>query len=333
MARTLRSRVAKAKPTRQILVTGGAGFIGSNLVDFLLAEGGWFVVVVDNFDDFYSPAVKRANVAAHRGNPSFRLFEADIRDMASMRSVCAVHDFSVIVHLASCAGVRPSLQDPARYLDNNVGGTLNLLECARDFGVGQFVLGSSSSVYGLGADAPFSEDCRTASPMSPYAASKSAAELLCHTYSHLYDVRCVCLRFFTVYGPRQRPDLAIHKFARLIHDGKPIPLFGDGSARRDYTYIDDIVQGVRSAMDYAGSAYEIVNLGESQTISLRDLVSLLEDSMHRLAVIDWREAQPGDMDVTFADISKAARILGYKPQTKVHEGIPKFVEWFLANNP
>ncbi|KAF7560840.1 hypothetical protein G7046_g3305 [Stylonectria norvegica] len=326
------STSAQSPPGGDILVTGGAGFIGSHLVDALLAEGCWRVAVIDNFDPFYSADIKHANIAAHLSNPNFRLYKTDIRDAAALRTVFADYSFAAIVHLAACAGVRPSLQFPSRYIDTNVTGTLNLLDCARDFGVGQFVFGSSSSVYGLGARVPFSEDCKTAQPISPYAASKTAAELLCHTYAHLYRIKCVCLRFFTVYGPRQRPDLAIHKFAKLIHEGKPIPVFGDGTTRRDYTYVDDIVQGVRSAIGhYQGSNYEVFNLGESETIELGELIGLIEESLGRTAIIDWREAQAGDMPLTFADISKAKCFLGYKPTTKIHHGIPKFVQWFLQH--
>ncbi|KAG9258913.1 NAD-dependent epimerase/dehydratase family protein [Emericellopsis atlantica] len=313
----------------EILVTGGAGFIGSNLVDALLEEGCWHVTVLDNFEDFYSPAIKRANLAAHHGNPNFTLYEVDIRHKENLRSVFEENKFDTIVHLASKAGVRPSLERPGDYVDTNTTGTLNLLECAREFGVGTFVFGSSSSVYGLNAKVPFSEECKTSQPISPYAASKTAAELLCHTYAHLYQIRCVCLRFFTVYGPRQRPDLAIHKFARLIAEGKPIPVFGDGSTRRDYTYVDDIIQGVRAALDYRGSLYEVFNLGESQTIELGQLIALLEQSIGRTAKIDRRGAQAGDMAVTYANVSKASRLLGYKPTTNIRQGIPKFVEWFL----
>lgn len=325
-----RSTTSQAKPRREILVTGGAGFIGSNLVETLLATGCWKVVVVDNFDDFYSPEIKRANIAAYLHNPNFRLYEIDIREPISLRAVFADNRISAIVHLASRAGVRPSLQHPASYIDTNVTGTLNLLDCARDFGVQKFLFGSSSSVYGLNSEVPFSEDHKTAQPISPYAASKAAAELLCHTYSHLYGIRCICLRFFTVYGPRQRPDLAIYKFAKLICDGKPIPVFGDGTTRRDYTYVDDIIQGVCAAIEYEGSPYEVFNLGESQTIELRELISLIEKSLGRAAILDRRDAQPGDMLVTFADVSKANKLLGYQPMMKIHNGIPKFAQWFLS---
>ncbi|KPM38701.1 hypothetical protein AK830_g7889 [Neonectria ditissima] len=316
-------------PQRKILITGGAGFIGSHLVEHLLAEGCWQVSVVDNFDDFYSPDIKRSNLSAHLFNPNFTLYELDIRQSDALRKVFAANGFSTVVHLASLAGVRPSLEKPAKYVETNVGGTLNLLECAKEFGVEQFVFGSSSSVYGLNSNVPFSESDETQKPISPYSASKAACELMCHTYSHLYDIRCVCLRFFTVYGSRQRPDLAIHKFAKLIHSGKPIPVFGDGTTRRDYTYVDDIIQGVRAAIDFRGAIYETFNLGESQTTQLCELIELLEESLGRKARIDRREGQAGDVPITFADISKARQLLGYEPRTKIEDGIPKFVEWFL----
>ncbi|HLA94384.1 MAG TPA: GDP-mannose 4,6-dehydratase, partial [Pyrinomonadaceae bacterium] len=240
------------------------------------------------------------------------------------------NEFGVIVHLAARAGVRPSLREPKLYVETNINGTMNLLELARDHGVGQFVFGSSSSVYGTNEKMPFSEDDRIHQPISPYAATKAAGELLCHTYSHLFDIRTVCLRFFTVYGARQRPDLAIHKFSRLITEGKPIQVFGDGSTRRDYTYVDDIISGVRAAIDYKDSMHEIFNLGESETTELTRLIELLEESLGQKAVIDRQPMQPGDVPITFADISKAKKLLGYVPETKIEDGIPKFVEWFRS---
>ncbi|HEY9283285.1 MAG TPA: GDP-mannose 4,6-dehydratase [Pyrinomonadaceae bacterium] len=313
---------------RQILVTGGAGFIGSHLVDRLLDEGGWRVTVVDDFNDFYEPAAKRANVAGHLRRDDYRLVEADIRDAAALARVFAADDFDCVVHLAARAGVRPSLSEPLLYNETNVTGTLHLLELARRRGVRQFVFGSSSSVYGINAKVPFSEEDPTRQPISPYAATKAAGELLCHTYAHLYGVRCVALRFFTVYGARQRPDLAIRKFARLISVGKPIPVFGDGTTRRDYTYVDDIVAGVRAAVDYEATMYEAINLGESRTVELGELISLLERELGRPAVIERQPTQPGDVPQTYADISKARRLLGYDPQTQIEDGIRKFVEWF-----
>lgn len=313
---------------RNVLITGAAGFIGSHLVDRLLDEGSWDITVVDDFNDFYSPDIKRANVAGHLTQPGYTLVEADIRDADRMAAVFADTHFDCIVHLAARAGVRPSLSEPKLYAETNINGTVNLLELAREHGVKQFVFGSSSSVYGVNEKVPFAEDDPIFQPISPYAATKAAGELICHTYSHLYDIRCICLRFFTVYGARQRPDLAIHKFSQLITAGKPIEVFGDGSARRDYTYIDDIIQGVRAAMDYDRSVYEIFNLGESQTTELSELIELLERSLEMNAVIDRKPMQPGDVPTTFADISKARALLGYDPTTKIADGIPKFVEWF-----
>jgi UDP-glucuronate 4-epimerase len=315
---------------QNILVTGGAGFIGSHVVDRLLAEANWRVTVIDDFNDFYAPSIKRENVRNHLSNSNYRLIEGDIRNQAALARMFEETKFDVIVHLAARAGVRPSLAEPVLYAETNVTGTINLLELARAHGVKQFVFGSSSSVYGINAKVPFSEDDPIRQPISPYAATKAAGELLCHTYAHLYGMRCVCLRFFTVYGARQRPDLAIHKFARLITEGKPIPVFGDGTTRRDYTFVEDIIQGVRAAIDYDRSMYEVINLGESQTIELSELISLLERELNRRAVIDRQPAQPGDVPQTFADIEKARRLLGYNPQTKIEEGIRRFVEWFRS---
>jgi UDP-glucuronate 4-epimerase len=313
---------------KKILVTGGAGFIGSHLVDRLLAEGSWRVTVIDDFNDFYAPEVKRENVRAHKQSNAYRLHEADIRSRARLEEVFKEEKFDCIVHLAARAGVRPSLAEPMLYAETNINGTLNLLELARDYDVKQFVFGSSSSVYGINAKVPFSEEDPIRQPISPYAATKAAGEHLCHTYSHLYGIRCVALRFFTVYGARQRPDLAIHKFAQLIQAGRPIPVFGDGTTRRDYTYIDDIIAGVRAAIDYQRSDFEVFNLGESQTVELKELIALLEKELDRHATIDWQPIQPGDVPQTFADIEKARRLLGYDPQTKIEDGIRRFVEWF-----
>src|SRR5918997_1715343 len=290
---------------RNILITGGAGFIGSHLVGRLLAEGGWRVTVVDDFHDFYDPAVKRANVRPHLGRDDFQLAEADIRDRAALARVFDRGGFDCVAHLAARAGVRPSLSEPVLYAETNISGTLNLLELARASSTRQFVFGSSSSVYGENEKVPFADDDAVANPISPYAATKAAGELLCHTYAHLWGLRCVCLRFFTVYGARQRPDLAIHKFARLISAGEPIPVFGDGTTRRDYTYVDDIIAGVRAAVDYEASRYEVINLGESRTVELRELIALLERELGRAAAVERHPAQPGDVPQTFADISKA----------------------------
>ncbi len=317
---------------KNILVTGGAGFIGSHLVRHLLAEDAWNVGVVDNFNDFYSPEIKRRNINSFLNDSHFKLYENDICDDESLQAVFADNKFDVIVHLAARAGVRPSLEEPKLYAETNINGTLNLLEMAREFGVKQFVFGSSSSVYGENCKVPFSENDKVAEPISPYAATKIAGEMLCHTYSHLYNIRTICLRFFTVYGASQRPDLAIHKFARLISANKPIPVFGDGKTRRDYTYIEDIIQGVRAAIDYDKSIHEVINLGESQTVELHELISLLEKNLEKKAIIERKPMQPGDVPQTFADISKAKELLNYYPQTKIEKGIAKFVEWFNTNS-
>jgi len=312
---------------RNILITGGAGFIGSHLVDHLMAERQWRIAVVDDFNNFYEPSIKRENIHSHLSDPNFRCFEADIRDRGSLEKVFGETKFDGIVHLAARAGVRPSLREPQLYVETNVNGTMNLLELARDRQIKQFIFGSSSSVYGINSKVPFSEDDPIFNPISPYAATKAAGELLCHAYAHLYDMRVLCLRFFTVYGARQRPDLAIHKFAKLISAGTPVPVFGDGTTRRDYTYIDDIIGGVRAAIDYDKSTYEIINLGESRTVELRELITLLENALGRRAEIDWQPPQPGDVPQTFADITKARKLLGYDPHTQIEEGISRFVEW------
>jgi UDP-glucuronate 4-epimerase len=316
---------------KHILITGGAGFIGSHLVDRLLSEGDWRITVVDDFNDFYAPAIKRDNIREHLKNSNYELIEADIRDNVALEKAFAETKLDCIVHLAARAGVRPSLKEPQLYVETNINGTMNLLELARKHGVKQFVFGSSSSVYGVNEKVPFAEDDPIFNPISPYAATKAAGELICHTYSHLYAMRIVCLRFFTVYGARQRPDLAIHKFARLISAGKPIPVFGDGSTRRDYTYVDDIIAGVRAAIDYDETNYEVINLGESRTVELRELIALIENALGARAEIDRQPPQPGDVPQTFADISKARRLLNYNPQTQIETGIKRFIEWFKAN--
>jgi len=316
--------------TKPILVTGGAGFIGSHLVDSLLAEGRR-VVCVDDFNDFYDPAIKRANVSAHLPNPLYRLVEADIRDLAAMRRAFELGPGQV-VHLAARAGVRPSVEQPLLYLDVNVRGTLNLLECCREFGVGSFIFASSSSVYGVNSKVPFSVEDRIALPISPYAATKCAAELMCHTYHRLHGINATCLRFFTVYGPRQRPDLAIHKFARLMAEGKEIPIYGDGSMRRDFTYVADIISGVRAAMakDYP---FEIFNLGNNNPVSVTELVSLLEKHLGLKALTIRKPVPPGDVPITCADIRRTADLLDYKVTTPIDAGIAKFVDWFRNASP
>ncbi|MEZ5355228.1 MAG: GDP-mannose 4,6-dehydratase [Bryobacteraceae bacterium] len=318
---------------RKFLVTGGAGFIGSHLVDRLVTGGCARVVVIDDFNDFYDPSIKERNLAAHRGNRNVRVVKCDIRDHEALAEVFTEEKFDALIHLAARAGVRPSLDQARLYQEVNLGGTLLLLDLARAHGIQQFVFASSSSVYGPRARPPFTEEMAL-EPISPYAATKAGGEMLAHTYSHLYGMRIVCLRFFTVYGARQRPDLAIHKFARKIANGEPVPLYGDGSTERDYTYIEDILDGLEGAIGYAragATPFEVINLGESHTISLSRLVSLLEAALGRKAIIDWRPAQPGDMPRTHASIGKARRLLGYSPSTPVEAGIGRFAEWFNSN--
>jgi UDP-glucuronate 4-epimerase len=311
----------------RILVTGGAGFIGSHLVEKLLGAG-HAVAILDDFNDFYDPQIKRANIAGFEKDVA--VHHVDLREDAAVRNLFHREKFDAIVHLAARAGVRPSIQHPQLYYDTNVNGTLHLLEAARVTGVERFILASSSSVYGVSKKVPFSEDLHLTQTISPYAASKIAAEFLCSTYSHLYQMRVVALRYFTVYGPRQRPDLAIHSFTRRIHAGKPIDQFGDGTTRRDYTYIDDIVQGTMAALDYAGPLFDIFNLGESETIPLKDLIAAIEDMLGKKAKINRLPEQPGDVPLTCADISKAGKLLGYNPTTTFKDGLPRFVDWFLA---
>jgi len=307
------------------LVTGGAGFIGSHMVDRLLGEG-WQVTVVDNFDPFYDKAVKQRNIAGHLCHPAYRLVEADICDFSALQRELS-GDFDVIVHLAAKAGVRPSIQHPQEYFLVNVQGTQNLLELARAWGTPQFVFSSSSSVYGVNPNVPWCEDDHVLMPISPYAGTKVSGELMGHVYSHLYDIRFIALRFFTAYGPRQRPDLAIHKFARRMLCGESIPVFGDGSTRRDYTYVADIVDGIRAAMHYDASVYEIFNIGNHHAIGLREMIAELEHALDVAAKLEWLPEQVGDVAQTWADIRKAQRLLGYHPSTSFPEGLAHFAAW------
>lgn len=308
------------------LVTGGAGFIGSHLVDRLLARDPARLVVVDNFDEFYSPQIKRSNIVNHLSHPSYRLVEADIRDYNKLKQLFSEEVIETVIHLAAKAGVRPSVSDPRTYQEVNIGGTVNVLDLAQRNGIRKVIFGSSSSIYGPSATPPFREDAPL-NPISPYAATKASGELLSHTWSHLYGMQILCLRFFTVYGPRQRPDLAIHKFARLIMSQSPIPVYGDGSSERDFTYIDDIIQGIMGAIEYSATPFEVINLGESRTITVSRLIELLEDAIGKKAIIDRQPDQPGDMPRTHADITKARELLGYNPTTQIESGITKFVEW------
>ena len=310
----------------RILVTGGAGFIGSHLVERLLATG-QHIAVLDNFNDFYDPQIKQANIAGFAKDVT--VHHVDLRDGASVRNLFHREKFEVIAHLAARAGVRPSIRHPQLYYDSNVTGTLHLLKAARVTGVERFIFASSSSVYGASKAVPFSEDQHLTQTFSPYAATKIAGEFLCSTYSHLYQLRVVALRYFTVYGPRQRPDLAIHQFTRLIHAGQPIEQFGDGTTRRDYTYINDVIQGTVAALQYEGPLFDIFNLGESETIQLKDLIVAIENTLGKKAKINQLPEQAGDMPLTCADISKARKLLGYNPTTRLSQGLPKFIDWFL----
>jgi UDP-glucuronate 4-epimerase len=311
----------------RILVTGGAGFIGSHLVEKLLADG-HDVAILDDFNDFYDPQIKRDNISAVE--KKIALHDVDLRDGDQVSSLFRHEKFDAIAHLAARAGVRPSIQQPELYYDTNVAGTLHLLEGARTSGVARFIFASSSSVYGAAKKVPFSEAEHLTQTFSPYAATKIAGEFLCSTYSHLHKMRIVALRYFTVYGARQRPDLAIHQFTRKIHAGEPIDQFGDGTTRRDYTYIDDIIQGTMAALKYEGAMFDVFNLGESETIQLKDLIAAIENALGKKAKIDQLPEQPGDMPLTCADISKARKLLGYYPKTKFSEGLPKFIDWFLG---
>ncbi|MBW6514805.1 MAG: SDR family NAD(P)-dependent oxidoreductase [Candidatus Syntrophosphaera sp.] len=320
------SRVSWPDP---ILVTGGAGFIGSHLCEALLQKGSR-VICLDNFCSFYAPLIKRANISACLENPSFTLVEADITDPQALESVFATHKPALVAHLAAMAGVRPSIADPELYARVNVLGTLNLLQLCARHGVDKFIFASSSSVYGNNPQIPFSESDRVDDPISPYAATKKAGELLCHTWHHLYGISMLCLRFFTVYGPRQRPDLAIHKFLGLMARGEMIPVFGDGSSSRDYTYVADTVNGILGALDYVQNhpCYEIINLGNDRGVRLDGMIAVLEEVTGMKARQEHLPPQEGDVLRTRADISKARRLLGYDPSTSFEQGIARFWEWW-----
>jgi UDP-glucuronate 4-epimerase len=310
-----------------ILVTGGAGFIGSHFVEKCLSLG-HSVAVLDNFNNFYDPAIKRANCAGFAKHAA--IYEADLRDCEAVSRIVSGGKFDTIVHLAARTGVRPSINDPKLYIDTNIIGTWHLLEAAKRAGIPRFICASSSSVYGVLKTVPFREDMALTATISPYAATKLAGEQLCSNYSHLYGMRTINLRFFTVYGPRQRPDLAIHSFTRAIWEGWPIQQFGDGSTRRDYTYIDDIHQGMLACFTYEGPLCDVFNLGESQTTTLRELITGIESILGKKAIIEVKPEQPGDVPLTYADITKARIQLGYDPHTKIAAGLPKFIEWFHA---
>ncbi|NOX60142.1 MAG: NAD-dependent epimerase/dehydratase family protein [Planctomycetes bacterium] len=308
-----------------IVVTGAAGFIGSHLCERLLDRGDT-VIGLDNFDPFYDPAIKRTNISRSLDHDAFTLIEGDICDSDAVDKLFAERP-DAVVHLAARAGVRPSILEPKRCQEVNVGGTTIVLDAARHSGVPNFILASSSSVYGNNKKIPFAETDNVDYPISPYAASKKSAELIAHSYAHLFEMNMTCLRFFTVYGPRQRPDLAIHKFTKLIDDGQPIPVFGDGSTSRDYTYIDDIIDGTIRAIDRCKD-YHVYNLGESEPIRLDELIAAIEKALDREAKIERMPLQPGDVDRTFANITRARTELGYQPATGMEEGLANFIKWF-----
>ncbi len=312
-----------------LLVTGGAGFIGSHLADRRLARGDR-VVVLDDFDDFYDPAIKRANVAAHLSNSRYRLVEGDIRDRELVFRLFTDEHFDAVLHLAARAGVRPSLSQPVLYEEVNCVATLHLLEAAAAHGNPKFVFASSSSVYGVNAKLPFGEDDPIERPISPYAATKRAAELHVYTAHHLHGLEAVCLRFFTVYGPRQRPEMAIARFIRAIDEGRPIPFFGDGGSRRDYTYIDDVLDGVEAALE-TPMAFEIINLGGAHPVTLSDLVAAIEQTVGKRAILDRQPEQPGDVPVTFASVAKAEKLLHFRARVPLKEGLRRSVEWYRQN--
>jgi len=320
------------------LVTGGAGFIGSSLCDFLLKRNNK-IIIIDNFNDFYNPKIKRNNITEVKNlmklsgitDDNLIIEEGDIRDITFLTKVFTSYKIEVVIHLAAMAGVRPSIIAPLLYNEVNIRGTLNLLDLCAKFDINKFIFASSSSVYGNNIKLPFTEDDPVDFPISPYAATKRSGELICHVYSHLYGINIACLRFFTVYGPRQRPDLAVYKFTKLMLEEKEISIFGDGTTERDYTYIDDIIQGINEAIAWANTGtykYEIFNLGRSDTITLKYMVERLEDVIGVKAKVKYLPMQPGDVTITFADISKSIKILGYNPLTKFDEGISKFVKWY-----
>jgi len=310
------------------LITGGAGFIGSHLVERLL-EHGHHITVFDDFNDYYDPAIKRANLASVIDR--IHLIEGDIRDAVLVERACAAGKFDCVVHLAARAGVRPSITDPKLYFTTNIDGTFNLLDACRYHKIPRFVFASSSSVYGVNEKVPFSEADPITRTISPYAATKVAGEQICSNYAHLFGIRCVCLRFFTVYGPRQRPDLAISKFAKRILNDESIDQYGDGSSARDYTYVEDIVSGIVAACGYEGSMFEVFNLGGSETTTLSELISLIEEATGKKAVVNHLGDQAGDVPLTYADVSKAHRLLDYTPHTPIRQGVRKYLDWLRSN--
>jgi len=312
-----------------ILITGAAGFIGSHICEHFIKKGNR-VIGVDNYDDFYPSGFKDLNLSGIISNPAFQFYKADIRDEQSLTGIFNKEKIDLVIHLAAKAGVRPSIEHITTYYDVNVNGSIVLMETMRKFDVKKMLFASSSSVYGNNPKVPFSETDRVDDPISPYASTKKSGELLCHVYTHLYGFHITCLRFFTVFGPRQRPDLAIHKFTRLIDQGKPIPFFGDGNTARDYTYIDDIVNGISCAAEKI-SGYHIYNLGESRTITLKQLVATIERLVGKEAILNRLPMQQGDVNITFSDISKAKAEIGYQPTFDLETGLSNFVNWYQAH--
>jgi UDP-glucuronate 4-epimerase len=309
----------------KVLVTGGAGFIGSHLCERLIGSG-LKIICVDNFNDFYKPAIKEDNISNFTAE-DFKLYRSDICDLDSMEEIFSENSIDMVIHMAARAGVRPSIKEPILYQRVNIGGTVNLLECCKRHNVSRFIFASSSSVYGGNEKIPFSEEDRVDFPISPYAATKKAGELICHTYNSLYKISIFCFRFFTVYGPRQRPEMAIHKFTRKILRGEDIEIYGDGSSSRDYTYIDDVINGIMNSLERIRD-FEIINLGSSNTVKLLDLVKLIESAAGKKARVRFTRAQPGDVFITYANIRKAKKMLEYLPETDIRDGVAKFIEWY-----
>lgn len=312
----------------KILITGIAGFIGSNLLDELLRDEKNTIIGIDNYNDFYDPNIKKNNIKHNLNNSKFIFYNIDLLDVVSLKQIFEKNNIDGIVHLAGFGGVRPSIDNPKLYIDQNIVATLNILECMKNYNVKKLVYASSSSVYGNSNESIFSENLNVSEPISPYAMTKKACEELCYTYHKLYNLNIVALRFFTVYGKRQRPDLAISKFTRLILEDKPIPVFGDGTTMRDYTYIDDIVQGIISSVEYNKTSYEIINLGGGEPINLNRMISTIENVLGKKAIINRMDMQKGDVNKTIADINKAKKLLNYNPQTSFENGIKEFIKWY-----
>lgn len=311
-----------------ILITGIAGFIGSNLLDKLLQDKNNIIVGIDNLNNFYDPNIKRKNIEHNLENNNFKFYDIDLLNTKELNNLFEDYEIDSIVHLAGYGGVRPSIENPKLYIDNNIAATLNILECMKNYNIKKMVYASSSSVYGNSKENIFVETLNVSEPISPYAMTKKACEELCYTYHKLYNIDVIALRFFTVYGKRQRPDLAISKFTRLILEEKPIPVFGDGNTMRDYTYVDDIVSGIISAIEYNKTSYEIINLGGGDPVSLNRMIETIEKVLGKKAIIERMSMQKGDVDKTVADISKAKRLLNYNPSTSFEEGIRKFINWY-----